>query len=146
MRAVFADSWYWFALVNPYDEGHKASVAAGGILGDTLIVTTDDVLDEFLGGIAKDAGRRATAVVMVRRILSNPNVRVLPQTRQSFLDGLDLYEKRPDKEYSLTDCISMNAMWAEDVTDVLSGDHHFEQERFRCLFAKRNDHWEVVES
>jgi predicted nucleic acid-binding protein len=40
------------------------------------------------------------------------------------------------KEYSLTDCISMKAMRSESVSDVLTNDHHFEQEGFNILMKK----------
>jgi len=36
-----------------------------------------------------------------------------------------LYRARPDKEYSLTDCMSMHVMCREGLTDVLTNDHHF---------------------
>ena len=74
---------------------------------------------------------------MVRAILSNPNVKVVPQSRDSFLRGLELYEQRGDKEYSLTDCISMNAMRSEAITDALTNDRHFEQEGFTILMKKQ---------
>jgi predicted nucleic acid-binding protein len=41
---------------------------------------------------------------------------------------------RPDKGYSLTDCISMGTMRREAITEVLTNDRHFEQEGFRALF------------
>ena len=59
---------------------------------------------------------------------------VFPQSRASLLDALTLYESRPDKEYSLTDCISMQTMRREGLTEVLTNDHHFTQEGFRILF------------
>jgi predicted nucleic acid-binding protein len=59
---------------------------------------------------------------------------VIPQSRSSFLAGLDLYTQRPDKGYSLVDCISMQTMRKEGLTEVLSNDRHFEQEGFRALF------------
>jgi predicted nucleic acid-binding protein len=46
-----------------------------------------------------------------------------------------LYEQRPDKAYSLTDCISMQVMRREGLTEVLTNDHHFIQEGFRVLFS-----------
>jgi len=54
--------------------------------------------------------------------------------RGLFLEGLSLYRARPDKAYSLTDCISMQTMRCEGLTDVLTNDHHFTQEGFRILF------------
>ena len=71
---------------------------------------------------------------LARHILTNPNITVLPQTHESFLEGLALYEQRPDKHYSLTDCISMNVMRQHRLTEVLTHDRHFEQEGFRLLF------------
>jgi uncharacterized protein len=58
---------------------------------------------------------------------------VRPQSHQTFLDGLSLYKSRPDKGYSLTDCISMQAMHQEGITEVLTHDAHFAQEGFALL-------------
>lgn len=69
-----------------------------------------------------------------RRILEDPGVPVVPQSRDSFLFGMTLYGARPDKGYSLTDCISMQTMRQEGLTEVLTNDRHFEQEEFRALF------------
>ena len=71
---------------------------------------------------------------MVQAIHRDPNIRVLPQTRNSFLGGPQLYQERPDKEYSLTDCISMQTMRDEGITDILTADRHFEQEGFNALY------------
>jgi predicted nucleic acid-binding protein len=49
--------------------------------------------------------------------------------------GLGLYEKRLDKGYSLTDCISMNTMRRLSIDTVLTNDRHFVQEGFRILTA-----------
>ncbi len=51
----------------------------------------------------------------------------------SFLEALELYESRLDKGYSLTDCISMNVCHKLGITQVLTHDHHFEQEGFSIL-------------
>jgi predicted nucleic acid-binding protein len=59
---------------------------------------------------------------------------VLPQTRADFDAALALYEARPDKAYSLTDCRSMVALHALGVAEVLTNDHHFTQEGFTILF------------
>ena len=62
---------------------------------------------------------------------------IVPQSRQSFLDGVSRYEQRLDKGYSLQDCISMNVMDADGITDILTSDHHFEQEGFNILMKLR---------
>jgi predicted nucleic acid-binding protein len=67
-------------------------------------------------------------------ILASSVIRVIPQSRESFLAGLQLYRACPDKGYSLVDCISMQTMRKEGLTEVLTNDWHFEQEGFRALF------------
>ncbi len=136
MKTVFADSHYWIAVVKPNDSWAKAAKTARAALGEVFIVTTDEVLNEFLTTLSSGKSMRKQAAKMVRAILENPNVRVVPQTRDSFLKGLTLYENRSDKEYSLTDCISMNVMRAESLLEVLTNDRHFEQEGFTVLIKE----------
>jgi uncharacterized protein len=129
MRFVFADTQYWIALASPSDHLHEKAKTASASLGNVILITTDEVMVEFLNYFAKyGPGSRNAAVKMVRAILSDPNVQVIPQTRSSFSAGLDLYEQRNDKDYSLTDCISLNVMKERGVTEVLTQDHHFSQE------------------
>jgi len=86
MKAVFADSLYWIAIVKPGDPWAGAAAKARAQLGPVRIVTTDEVLTEFLTALSK-AGEnlRGKAAAMVRAILSNPNVKVVPQSRGTFL-------------------------------------------------------------
>ena len=65
-------------------------------------------------------------------------MRVIEQSRGTFLGGLTRYEQRLDKGYSIQDCIAMNVMEAEGITQVLTSDHNFEQEGFTILM-KLND-------
>jgi predicted nucleic acid-binding protein len=81
-----------------------------------------EVLNWFSGGGPYWRGKAATFVHDVR---SDPDVDVLPQTRADFDAALALYEARPDKGYSLTDCRSMVALRALGVAEVLTNDHHF---------------------
>ena len=134
MKAVFADTFYWVALTNPDDTRYRDAVALDTALTNAKIITTDEVLVEFMTFFSADPWQRGRAAASVRRLLANPEIRVIEQSRASFLAGLDLYQSRPDKGYSLTDCISMQTMRREGLTDVLTNDRHFEQEGFRALF------------
>jgi predicted nucleic acid-binding protein len=136
MRRVFADTFYWIAISNPADQWHAKVRQTVETLGDFHIVTTDEVLVEYLAAMS-GAGRRVRqiAVENVRSILEDGDVTALPQSHQTFLDGLSLYSRRDDKAYSLVDCISMNACRDEGITEVLTSDHHFEQEGFTVLIA-----------
>ncbi len=106
-------------------------------MGSVRIVTTEEILIEFLAALSGGgAYLREAGVALVRTILAEENVEVMPQTHFSFLRGLELYSKRPDKEYSLVDCISMVMMRDEGITDILTNDHPFTQEGFNVLIRK----------
>jgi predicted nucleic acid-binding protein len=44
-----------------------------------------------------------------------------------------IFSTRPDKEWSLTDCISFVVMNERGITDAFTNDHHFEQAGFQIL-------------
>ena len=137
MRTLFADTCYWVASANRADAWHKWVRSAPQWLGQFRIVTTDEVLVEFLNFFAALSPlAREQAADAVRAILSSPTVQVLRQSRESFLAGLSLYEARTDKGYSLTDCVSMDAMRTLGLAEVLTNDHHFEQEGFTILLKE----------
>ena len=130
MTRAFADTVYWVARINPRDQWHATYRAVGG----PGLVTTDEVLDEVLAHFsAFGPAMRSRAAAIIRRILDHPDIEVVPQSRQSFLDALALYEARPDKAYSLTDCASMATMRARGITEVLTRDAHFTREGFALL-------------
>jgi predicted nucleic acid-binding protein len=134
MYQVFADTLYWVATVRPNDPYERAAKEARQSLPPCIIVTTDEVLYEFVTAFAKSGPRlREKAVRIARELLDSPNVQVLPQSRESFLRAMDRFGNRPDKQYSLTDCSYMNVMDAEDIRDVLTNDRHFQQEGFNVL-------------
>lgn len=127
---VFADTFYWIAVTDSADSSHARAMQV-----TDEIITTDEVLSEYLTFFcaAPEFMRREVALT-VWDILRDPSVKVIPQSRESFLAGLTLYRNRPDKGYSLTDCISMQVMRREGLTAVLSNDRHFEREGFIALF------------
>jgi uncharacterized protein len=127
---VFADTFYWIALTVPADAAHER---ASQIKDE--IITTDEVLSEYLTFFCETPEyMRHKAARNVQDILRDSTVRVVPQSRESFLAGLELYRARPDKGYSLTDCVSMHTMRLQGITDALTNDRHFEQEGFRAVF------------
>ncbi len=134
MRYVYADTVYWIALANPLDQWHPLAVQAGRTLRGATIITSEEILTEFLAHFSGQ-GRtiREGAARYAERVLSNPGIIVRPQTHQSFLDGFALYKARPDKGYSLTDCISMEAMRQEGIAEILTHDNHFMQKGFTIL-------------
>jgi uncharacterized protein len=111
MRRVFADTYNWIALLNDRDQGHAAAKGISQTLQQATMVTTQEVLSEVLTYCCEH-GRlvRQTVTAFVRNILNDPGINIRSQSDQSFLDGLALYEARPDSEYSLADCIRSYAV------------------------------------
>ena len=134
MKRIFADTFYWVALIHRRDSANRAVLEFSRTLGSSTLFTTDEVLTELLAFCASDSQLRTEAALTVQDILDGGNVRTIAQSRAGFLEGLALYKARPDKGYSLTDCISMQTMRREGLSEVLTNDRHFEQEGFRALF------------
>jgi len=132
---VFADTFYWIAILNPADKFHRAARTFGQISPESSLVTTDAVLTEGLNYFSQTGERmRQAAAALCEQTMAHANTVVLPQTRGAFVSGFDLYKARPDKGYSLTDCISMIEMRERAISDVLTHDRHFAQEGFNLLF------------
>jgi predicted nucleic acid-binding protein len=139
MRTIFADTSYWVALIDARDQWHEKSTALSKSIGDQSLVTTDEVLTEVLAFFSAYSPKTWQRVVrFVLDLMNNSTeVDVAAQGRASFLAGLALYEQRPDKAYSLVDCISMQLMKAEGLTDALTTDGHFTQEGFTILLKEQ---------
>lgn len=134
MRRVFADKACRLAIVVPGNALAEAARAAD--CSNALLVTTEEVLSEFLTAVSAHGDHtRRLACQLVREILADPGIEVSTQPHESFLAGLALYERRPDKQYSLVDYISMNVVRHQKIVEVLTKDRHFAQERFKCLLA-----------
>ena len=131
MNCVFADTAYYLALLTPGDKHHSAALRRSEQITG-LIVVTDFVLLE-VGNTLSGSRRRAAFPELVRQLRNDPDTEVVPLSQQLMDKGLDLYARRPDKEWSLTDCISFVVMQERGITEALTGDHHFEQAGFTVL-------------
>ena len=133
---VFADTFYWIALTNPEDQHCRDALRFDQLLAGGQVSISEEVLLEVLTFFAGDTWLRSRAVETVRAIMTDPGVRIIPQTHQTFLAGFELYAARLEKGYSLIDCISMETIRREGILAVLTNDRHFEQEGFRALFRE----------
>jgi predicted nucleic acid-binding protein len=131
----FVDTFYLVALSDPRDQWHTRVLTFSRSLSDYHLYTVDEVLAEYLTFYSASRPHiREDAVQTVLNVLHDPHMTVMAQSHASFLDALAFYAARLDKHYSLTDCVSMQAMRREGLTDVLTNDHHFTQEGFHILF------------
>ncbi len=132
MNKVFADTYYYLALLVENDAMHELAIELTSQL-QGQIVTTGWVLLEFANAVSKSRHRHYFPSLL-DDLKQNPQITILPADEASFEDGTALYRNRPDKDWSLTDCISFLVMEREGVTEALTGDHHFEQAGFTILF------------
>jgi len=131
MTAFFADTSFYVALTSPADAWHaKADEIAR--TNRTSIVTTEHVLTE-VANLLSGPTDRAVFLELIRQIDSDPNTEVVGASPELWRLGLVLFAARPDKEWSLTDCISFEMMRERGLTVALSADHHFEQAGFTIL-------------
>ena len=135
MPRYFVDTFYLVALSDPRDQWSPRVLTFSRSLSDYHLYTVDEVLAEYLTFYSASRPHvREDAVRTVSQVLHDPKITIIPQSHASFLDALAFYASRLDKQYSLTDCVSMQAMRREGLTDVLTNDHHFTQEGFHILF------------
>jgi len=67
------------------------------------------------------------------RLQADPKVTIVPPSSDLLARGITLYAQRPDKHWSLTDCISFVVMEEHGLTQALTADWHFEQAGFEVL-------------
>jgi len=130
MTFVFADTSYYVALLSPRDIWQAAAKAVAAT--PVRILTTEYVLIEVANFFASVAGR-TQFTTMVDRMKFSPHVQVVSSSPELFARSYALFAARPDKDWSLTDCISFVVMQDHGITEALTADHHFEQAGFIAL-------------
>ncbi len=136
MLAIFADAAYYFRISQPgatSSTSRRSSAAATP--SPQPIVTTYWVVQELADGLSSPAWRSSFLRIFAT-IESDGQTTLIPFDQGLWRRGLDLYSRRPDKAWSLTDCISFVVMTDRGLTDALTGDHHFEQAGFRALLRQ----------
>lgn len=132
MRRVFADAWFYIALLDRNDAGHQKARAICADESITGFVTTRWVLMEVGNMLAGSKARLMCAAFLDEL---GGMAKIVPDSDSLFRRGLELYRNRPDKTWSLTDCVSFVVMNDEGLSEALTGDHHFSQAGFIPLFA-----------
>jgi predicted nucleic acid-binding protein len=132
MKTVFADTFYFLALLNPSDQAHAKTVAftTGS---DFRLVTTGWVLTELADGLAASGRGRSEFLATLVDLQADPDAIIVPCDPALMAQGVQLYGQRLDKQWSLTDCISFVVMTRQGLTEALTADHHFGQAGFVAL-------------
>lgn len=131
MNAVFADTVYFLALLNPADQWHPLAKTLS-LQPPGPLLTTEFVLLEAGDGLSLPENR-ARFSRLLELLRAQADVEIVPASSELFHQGCVLHAQRPDKEWSLTDCTSFVVMKERALDQALSSDHHFEQAGFQVL-------------
>jgi predicted nucleic acid-binding protein len=117
-------------LLNDRDAAHRKSIQFAHTTRP--VVTTAWVLTE-VGDAFSAPENRPAFLELLDLLRTSPDAHIIEPSLELFERGVDLFRQRPDKEWSLTDCISFVVMRDGGLNEALTGDHHFEQAGFRVL-------------
>ena len=78
---------------------------------------------------------RSLAGEFLEQLAHDPGTVIVEPDDPAYEQGWKLWRSRPDKEWSLTACVSFAVMQERNLTDALTRDHHFAQAGFRALFG-----------
>ena len=95
------------------------------------VLTTAWVVHELADGLSSPKSHGAF-LRFLETLEADENTTLVEPDPALWRRGLALYRARPDKAWSLTDCISFIVMTDRGLTDALTSDHHFEQAGFRA--------------
>ena len=135
MTRVFADTFYFLAVLNRHDPAHDVALEFYG--DDSLnFITTEWVLTEVGDATAAPPARQKFKE-LTEVLTGDDHVKIITASHQLFERGSALYFQRPDKKWSLTDCISFVVMSDEGLLHALTGDRHFGQAGFNILLQEQ---------
>ena len=141
MATYFADISYWMALARKRDQYNRHAAAWNQFVIRTksIIVTTEAVLWEWLNAFS-DASTRAVAAEGYRRAHADTRIELVPFEPELIDSAVQLYRARPDKSWSLTDCLSFVVMERRQLKEALTTDRHFEQAGMRAMMLRQPAH------
>lgn len=131
MNSVFGDTVYFLALVNARDQLHAQAKELSRQPPGSL-VTTEWVLTE-VGDALSAPGARERFTALLGTLQRQADVEIVPASHDLFAKGCAVFGERPDKAWSLTDCLSFAVMRERAIGSALTADHHFIQAGFSVL-------------
>ena len=131
---IFADTAYFLALLNPQDQWHQAAVRWSQTVAGPLLTTTWVLVE--IGDALATTRHRQWFPDFAADLASSPQIQITTASEDWFRRGVAFYHARPDKEWSLTDCISFEVMRELGVRQALTADQHFVQAGFRALLRE----------
>ena len=131
MKRTFVDTSAWYAYTNASDPSHEA-VSRTRRAVDGRLVTSSYVFDELVTlcryRLSHAAAAKVGALLLAAARLDL--VRITPDDEKA---AWALFQRRPDRLYSFTDCTSFVLMRRLGLTRALALDDDFATEGFELL-------------
>ena len=131
MRRVFADTAYFVALARTRDQLHRQATYFHEHPPGPLL-TTEWILTEVANRLA-DPPIREGFMRLLAQLRGRTDVEIVRVDHEHFQQGCELYGRRKDKDWSLTDCISFVIMREYGIDTALTSDEDFAQAGFQRL-------------
>lgn len=133
MTSVFVDTSALIALGNRRDRFHESALR----LFDEYelkrhFVTTTAVILELLNTFSA-VKYKQIAGRLIDMIYESENWTVITVAQRLMKEGIAMFKKMKDKDWSLVDCLSMIIAEKRGINEIFTNDHHFEQADFKIL-------------
>ena len=131
-QTVFLDTSYILALILKDDTFHNQAKIISELLenGTINVTTTELVFIEIADSLAKIKVRHK-CIPIINKLRTTINV--IKINEEYLASAWNLFDKRIDKEWGLTDCYSFLVMQNYKIQQALTTDKHFEQAGFEIL-------------
>lgn len=135
---LFVDTGFLLALFNQRDQYHPAATRLVGHFQQCRELWTSEAVILEVAAAFRAPGQRSIAVRLWDQFHSDPRCRLVSISSAPLERAMDLFRNRPDKAWSLTDCVSFVVMSDRQLRDALTNDHHFVQAGFRALLLDQS--------
>ena len=134
MIGIFVDTALLVSLLSAKDAHHAAasSLSARFERARARLITTDAVLIEF-GNYFSRLPQRNAVSGWISRIRASADWEVVSLDPHLLAQAEARYERARDKNWSLTDCISMEVMQSRGIREIATTDRGFAQAGFEPL-------------
>lgn len=131
---IFLDTSGLIAFANKDDQWHSEASRAWSelITSPAILVTTSLVLIEIGDGLSR-VDCRSLALLVRDGLRASQRVEIIQSDKTLEDRAWNLYRSRADKNWGMTDCVSMTVMGDQHIQKVFTSDHHFEQAGFSIL-------------
>jgi predicted nucleic acid-binding protein len=135
-EGLFLDTGFVVARFYRTDQYHEVAKTLARRLEQCVeLWTTDAILLEVAAAFS-DPPWRVIAGRFWDQFHTDPRCRFVTISGSLLERAVRLFRDRPDKSWSLTDCISFLVMTDQHLHEALTCDHHFVQAGFRALMLE----------